>query len=89
MSLTQQLNSSAVHLLISEMHNLLADLTGPGFYGRLEIVCKDGDITLVRKGQTIKPGKKLTGTNYSGTISIVYEAGRMVAASKIEPIDLK
>jgi hypothetical protein len=75
--------------MISEMHDLLADLTGPAFYGSLEIVCKDGEITLVRKSQTIKPEKKLTGTNYSCTISIVYEAGKIVHAEKIEPIDLK
>jgi hypothetical protein len=75
--------------LTREMLDLLAGLAGPEFYGRLDITCKNGEITLVRKGQTIKPTKQLTGSNYSGTISIIYEAGQIVHAEKIERIDIK
>lgn len=75
--------------LTREMLELLAELTGgPEFYGSLDLTVKDGVVTLVRKGQTIKLAKTLTDTRYSGTISVKYEAGHLVHAEKVEKLDL-
>jgi len=71
------------------MLDLLAEMAGQGFYGNIKIKIVDGVITHVNKGQKIRLEKKLTGTNYSGTISLEYENSHIVDASRIEQIDVK